>query len=171
MEQEITQRRKRPVFLTIICILSFVYIGIELISNISGLAMGPLTKNEMKVLSKEWNKQKEMVKKTAPSAESSDWIPVFEKVEAYQVTRNNNHYLASIIDFFTYVVGLIGVFFMFRGRRLGFHLYIVYSLMALGGTYLYVSPGAIPTVLIGFIAFFSLLFISFYALNLKWMKN
>jgi hypothetical protein len=62
----------------------------------------------------------------------------------------------DVQDFFTnqlvtislLILGLIGVLFMWQGKRLGFHLYILYSIGAAIQYYLFVSPADIPSFLI-----------------------
>ena len=45
--QEIQEEQKMPVFLKVLCILSFIYIGIILIPSIFGLFSGPMSETEL----------------------------------------------------------------------------------------------------------------------------
>ena len=45
--QEIQEEKKMPVFLKVLCILSFIYIGIILIPSIFGLFSGPMSETEL----------------------------------------------------------------------------------------------------------------------------
>ena len=45
--EEFQGEKKAPVFLRVLCILSFIYIGIILIPAIFGLFSGPLTETEL----------------------------------------------------------------------------------------------------------------------------
>ena len=67
-------------------------------------------------------------------------------------------------------LGLFGVIFMMRRRKLGFHMYIVYSLLAIGGMLLYVSAENIHISLPIVNVIFSGLFIFLYSRTLHWMR-
>jgi len=91
------------------------------------------------------------------------------KIQAMAEQINENFYLATIIALISTGLGLFSIVKMWKGDRLGFHLYIVYSLISIAGLYLYVSPQNIPSVVIVFNLIVSGIFILMYSRNLKWM--
>ena len=60
--EQYDERPKRPGFLTTLCILSFISIGIGILSGLSNLAMGPSSPEQMKELRVELNPQLEEMK-------------------------------------------------------------------------------------------------------------
>jgi hypothetical protein len=83
---------------------------------------------------------------------------------------NENHYLAAFISIIVCVLGAYAALRMFKGYRLGFHLYIIYSILSFVSIYAYVSIGNVPTNYVLFGSAISLVFILLYSRNLKWMQ-
>ena len=164
---EIQQPRgKRPVFLLILCILSFVYLGLGLLDTALGYAAGPSTAKEIK-------KQKASLDKQMADLEAdgaSDWRPTLEKFKTLTVTLNRKFYYVQAVSLLTLLLGIVAVVYMLIGRKLGFHLYIIYSIIATCHYYFFISPASVPTVLVIFSACLSALFIFLYSRNLKWMR-
>ena len=68
-------------------------------------------------------------------------------------------------------VGLTGVVFMLLRKELGFHLYIIYSLLYVGQSYIFVPPSNVPLIFVILNFLFSGLFIFLYSLSLKWLRK
>ena len=87
--------------------------------------------------------------------------------------------LATLENFQLYIfllllisaLGLYGAFKMFKGYKLGFHLYIAYSFLSLIQYYFVVSPSEIPMFMLLANGLISLFFILMYARHLHWMKE
>jgi len=67
--------------------------------------------------------------------------------------------------------GLAGIIFMFKRKELGFHLYIIYSLLYVAQSYLFVSPANVPLVLVLTNLGISGIFIYIYSRSLNWFRN
>ncbi|NVK65216.1 MAG: hypothetical protein HWE22_11555 [Flavobacteriales bacterium] len=161
------EQKTRPALLLVLAILSFISIGVGILSNTFGLISGPLSEEDIKVQRVEMAKQKSQLRGQGMSG----MVSFVEKLEGMIEETNNNFYLSKGILFLTDFIGLFGVIFMLRRRKLGFHMYIVYSLLALGGMYLYVSPENIHMSLPIFNLIISGLFIFLYSRTLHWMRN
>lgn len=146
------EKPKRPTFLTVLCILTFIGVGIAVISSISNFMMqnSALMQNAM---------QEGM--KTNPFPDSGDMIA---KSLYYATT-------IGIVNIICALVCLVGAILMFQLKKLGYYIYIVAE----------VAPVIISTILIGmpsglllatFIvsALLPVLFIILYGLNLKHMS-
>ncbi|XOV67786.1 MAG: hypothetical protein ACFHU9_01180 [Fluviicola sp.] len=161
-----SQRPKRPVFLLVLCILSFVWLGFGLLTTVTSLAAGPSSAKEMK--QEKANLDEQMEDLEAQGA--SDWKPTIEKFKTLIVTLNKKFYYVHTLSIFTFILGAIGVMYMFVGRKIGFHVYIIYSILATCHYYFFLSPASVPSILVIFSAFISALFIFLYSRNLKWMR-
>jgi hypothetical protein len=75
-----------------------------------------------------------------------------------------------LINFGAYAIGLNGVIFMLKGRKLGFHLYIVYNLIALISIYASAPASEIPSFYFILFGIISSVFIFMFSRNLKFMK-
>lgn len=160
------KRPKRPVFLLVICILSFVWIGWGVLQGTAGLFQGPDSKESIENAIADLDEQ--MLQLKAQGMDS--WEPTVEKIKVMVVVLNDNFYAYQALAIFIYILGFIAVLQMFRGKKLGFHLYVLYSLLSICDYYFFLSPSAIPTFVIMISAIFSGIFVSLYAANLKWMR-
>jgi ABC-type proline/glycine betaine transport system permease subunit len=162
----VKEHPKRPVFLLVLCILSFVWIGLGVVQGGIGLVHGPDSQEQVERATKDLDKE---VKKLEDQG-ITEWTPTFEKMKNMVVVMNNNFYTAVSLAFLIYIIGTAAVVLMFRGRKLGFHLYVIYSLLSICDYYFFISPAMVPTVVIVLSAIAGALFIGLYALNLKWMR-
>ena len=160
-----SEKEPRPSMLTVVCILSYISIGLGLMAAFSGLIMGPMSEEMMLEQKLEWAKMADELR----SVGADGFVQIIEQLDRMTETLNNNHYGNTIVAVINHLIGLIGVIFMWQGRKLGFHLYIVYSILAIVQLYFFVSPADIPTLGVVFNVLFSGLFIFLYSRNLKWM--
>lgn len=163
---EYDEDQKRPVLLLVLAILSFISIGFAILGNLVSITGGPMNENELIEQSVELAKSKAQMREL----DMDGFVTFFDKLEGMVIETNDNFYLAKVIMFITDFIGLFGVIFMMRRRKLGFHLYIVYSLLALGGMYLYVSPQNIHISLPIVSVIFTGLFVFLYSRTLHWMR-
>lgn len=166
MQQVDQQPKKRPVFLLVLAILSLVYMGFGVLFESFTMAAGKPSQEEVAQANRE-------IDKTIASLEAqklSDWEPTFVKMKRMGQAMNRQFYLVHLVNILIYGIGIFAVIKMMTGFRIGFHLYIVYSLLSSSSTYFFVSPADIPTLLIGFSLVLSTFFIGLYAINLKWMR-
>lgn len=137
---------KRPVFLTVLCILSFIAAGLAILGYITVISlMGAATAvvSGMENAGGEMSEMMESVQTTGPSA-GLTWA-----------------YL--IVGFVTVIVSLFGVIKMWKLQKIGFYLYVGASVvsMIMGVVY---SGFSVMAVI------FPILFIVLYGLNLKHLK-
>ena len=158
---------KRPKFLKVLCILSFISTGAGFISGFINLLRGPSSEEEM---------LDQKVEMTTSIEELSGMgmdgmVDLLDKIQAMTEEINDNFYFASIVTLISVGIGFYGVLKMWTGIKVGFHLYIVYCLLSIGSLYLYVSPSNIPSMIVIFNLLFSGLFIFMYSRNLNWMTK
>jgi len=166
MEELHQQEEKRPTFLTVLCILTFINIGINLLTLLFQLAVGPTPEEEMLA------ERVELTKATSQleDAGMDGFAGMMDQLMAMTAEIQESFYLAMIVSLVTYLIGLFGALKMFQGQKIGFHLYIIYSLLAVGGVYLYISPQNIPSISIIFGLILSGIFVFMYSRNLSWLK-
>jgi hypothetical protein len=139
---ELENNKKRPVSLTVLCILTFIGSGFSAISNLSW-AMFYDTFLEI-VLSNDSEIMQQM----------ADTIMATNK-------------MMFLVDFLLYAGSLAGAILMLNLKKLGFHIYTVANiLLALSPAFLVEGQG-INFLGLGFI---TIPFIALYALHLKHMK-
>lgn len=163
---DLQENDKRPVLLLVLAILSFISIGFSILGNLWSVASGPMNEDQLIKQRVELTKSKSQMRE----AGMDGFVDFFDKLEGMTEQVNDNFYFSKVVLFVTDILGLFGVIFMLRRRKLGFHLYIVYSLLALGGIYLYVSPENIHISLPILNVIFGGIFVYLYSRTLHWMR-
>lgn len=153
VEQQQPAKKERPTFLTVLCILSFIGVGIVVISNIVALIGGGVSKAIM-----------ESSEEVMEAMETVEEVPVVGESVSKIVSSAST---IAAINLIAALVVLVGVFMMWSLKKTGYYIYIVgeiapvIALIVLGG------------LLGGFMAIFSsfiaILFIVLYGLNVKHM--
>jgi hypothetical protein len=160
------QKQPRPSFLTVLCILSYIWIGFTILFGLLGIASGPM--NEEEILT-----QKVELAKSVDEMRSLDMeslAVMMEKIQRMSESVNANFYASSIVSMLVIGLGLVGVLQMWKGKRLGFHLYIGYSLLTIMQLYFFVSPADIPSIVVIWNLIISAVFVILYSRNLKWLS-
>jgi hypothetical protein len=167
LEQMRESEQPRPSFLKVLCILSFISIGLAAISSMGSLVAGP---TDAEVLEQQ---KVEMLEMSAELRDSgmSYLADVAGQMQRMSESLNDHFYPMATLSLAVIILGFIGVLLMWKGKRLGFHLYIIYNLIGLANIYLFVSPSDIPTFAVLWNLFISGLFILMYSKNLHWMNK
>ena len=158
---------KRPVLLTVLSILSLITMGFGALGNLFSWISGPSSEEVMYEQKVEFAKAKTDMLDVG----ADGFATFFDKMYAMLEQTNQSFVLSQLISTLMLTIGIVGVVFMLKQRRLGFHLYIVYSLIGVGGIFLYVSPSDVPTFLTIVNAIFAGLFIFLYSRTLHWMTK
>lgn len=163
---QLNKKEERPQFLKVLCILSFISLGFTFLGNISQFVNGPASKEEMQ----EQKIQMTKVISQMQEMNLSYWEETIRKLIAMTESLNNHFYGVATVTLIAAVIGFYGVLKMWQGQKLGFHFYIIYSLIGVGQMYLFASPTIIPTIILMWNIFISGLFVFLYSRNLNWLK-
>jgi hypothetical protein len=156
----------RPSFLTVLCVLSFIFIGFSLAFGLMGLSQGPLSAEQMVEQKVELTKSVDEMR----SLDLESFAVMMEKIQRMSESINASFYASSILSLLVIGLGLYGVIQMWKGKKFGFHLYIGYSLLSIIQIYFFVAPIDIPSFVVTWNLIVSALFVFMYARNLKWLK-
>jgi hypothetical protein len=151
MEQTTTTavEAKRPTFLTVLCILSFIAAGISVVVSFLGFAAMQAAESMMGGMSDSMGEMAAL-----PGMEEAAALWKYAQV-------------LLIIGVGCTILGLIGVIMMWKLKKTGFYLYTAAQIIGI----------IIPVVLVGTAGlsyvgiFFALAFIVMYGLNLKHMTK
>lgn len=158
--------KRRPVFLTVLGILTFVSTGFGVLGLLLSLVNGPSSDDEVeRVVAQSMTSVNELREMGATYMADQ-----MEKIARMNIYINENFYPMLMANFVTLVFGIGGVILMWRGRKLGFHSYIIYNLLSILGIYVTVPAAEVPSLMIILGVIFSAIFIFMYSRNLKWMK-
>lgn len=159
---------ERSTFLTVLCILTFIGSGWAIANSVF------LYQNADELDSA----RVEMIEKPGTQRDSlqdstREQPPVFAQKIMSSVNKmatKENIRKSSIYQFITSLFTLIGAILMWRGNRKGFYLYCGGILISLVYPFILYGADFIAVGITAFGAFFGLIFIALYALNLKQMK-
>lgn len=168
IDQQFTpQEPKRPTFLKVLCILTFISTGMGIVSLLFNTASGPMNEDQIIELKVEMAKNISQMKEL----QMDGFVNVFEQIEKMSLSINEHFYASSLVAFLVMVLGLYSALTMWKGRKLGFHLYIIYNLVAIAQTYLFVDAAYVPTFVVVVNLIVSAIFIFMYSRNLHWMNK
>lgn len=163
--------RKRPRLLMVLIILSSINIFFSLIGTTTTISRGPVTQ---KAIDAEFNPIKKQIDKLSDGSNN-------EKLEATlngMITRTkqnteyknfNVFYLFNWLLFLTFIIGIISLYFLFSLRKIGLHLYIIYSLLPILIAYAILPVHLVLPYQVIFTVILAALFSILYGLNLKFM--
>jgi len=161
------EQKERPGFLTVLCVLSFIATGLGILSGLYTLISGKQNEEQMLESKVQLTKSISDMKRLGMDS----WVDMMEKIQAMSIDINNNFYLAAFISLIIAALGLYGVIKMFKGYKIGFHLYIIYSLLSVASLYIYVSPANVPSIIVIINLIIAAIFIFMYSRNLHWMNK
>lgn len=147
--QEVT-KAKRPTFLTVLCILSYIGVGLAVITSLVALTAG-------KAGSMFMNAAKDMEGMEAPGMETAS--------KGLQYASS-----VSAISLISALVVLVGVIMMWKLKKTGYYIYIVGEIAPVIASFLLIGMSGFFggfMAMIGLI--FPVLFIILYGLNVKHM--
>ena len=165
-EENKPQAETRHKGLLVLCILSWINLGFSFISVLVQFITGPraqeaLTQEKVDLLS------------NAEQMRELDFDALadfFEKTAEMGTILNENHYLYAFITLLVVILGTAAVYMMYMATKVGFHLYIIYSLLGIGSIYLFIAPSQIPSMIPIMGLVISGIFILLYSRHLSWLK-
>jgi hypothetical protein len=157
---------KRPTFLVVLSVFSLISISSGLLSSILGLISGPMEDYQIDEIIGQNMADLTQLQEMGEVY----WSEITLKILNLIKYTNANFYMDRIINLGAYAIGLNGVIFMLKGRKLGFHLYIVYNLIALVSIYASAPASEIPSFYFILFGIISSIFIFMYSRNLKFMR-
>lgn len=163
---------KRPKFLLIISILSFVNIGITILTSFFGVLGGKPSSQELEAAKLQFAESQEKLDSLAKSekVDMSYWSEVLTKLETMSDNMYANFVAYNGLILVIAIVALVAVYLMFVGRKIGFHFYIGYCFLYVIQSYFFTTPSDVPTFVIVLNTLYGGIWVYLYSRNLKWMK-
>ncbi|MBN2347433.1 MAG: hypothetical protein JXJ22_01265 [Bacteroidales bacterium] len=160
METQSTEVEKRPAFLTVLCILSFIGLGYVILTNLLFLPLTPFFSHLIPDF-------KELIQDNFYSGPFEnfvyDAINVAEKAMEFA-------WAISLSKMLLAALALWGVILMWQLKKNGFYLYALAKIVIITLPIIFLGYNFIAAIGVISGGFFALIFIVLYALNLKSMK-
>tara|TARA_B100000508_G_scaffold140609_1_gene142343 strand:+ start:35184 stop:35702 length:519 start_codon:yes stop_codon:yes gene_type:complete len=172
MEQQLESNsngsnEKKPTFLVFLAVLSFISIAFSLFGALMSFFSGPLSEEAME-------EQRAVLYDSIATLQSQGmdgFAATFEKSLQYAEYMNfEAFYLGNVISLLVTIIGLVAVIMMLKLKKIGFHLYVAYSLLPVITMYLITPMELITTFSVVTTLIISAIFCLLYGLNLKHMK-
>lgn len=159
--------RKRPDFLTVLCILTFIGSGFGLVSALTNYANADVL---TEIAKDALDQSKEKVDEDLEGSEKGIANKVISGAASMMdpVKLKQNYLLTFVSNLIT----LSGAFLMFRLKKAGFWLYVAGTLMLVVTPVIIFGPGNLFSLGLTFLfGIIGILFIVLYSLNLKYLGN
>ncbi len=127
---------------------------------------GPLSENQLEASQAEMETMTNQLR----SDNMDGMADMMEKISAMTAYSNESFYTIYMLNILTFLLGLFGAILMWQGRKIGFHLYIIYNIVAILTIYAVVPVNEVPSFITIFNVIISAVFIFMYSRNLHWMK-
>lgn len=160
MEIVKTSPKAKPTLLLILCILSFIGSGLNIISNFIGMLISPIEDFLGQGIF-------EMVVQEVNNDSLNKFIE-----QAFVYAQNAMLYMfeISLANFILYSASLAGAILMLQLKKIGFYIYSVAQISLLFVSPIFVGFNFFSNIGILFASIFTILFIGLYAINLKKMN-
>lgn len=157
MEIVDTSPKQRPTLLTVLCILTFIGSGLNVLSNLMGMIMSPLKSFFDPAMF-------EMALQEVDDMYARKFVE-----QAFEMAQKAlDHVLEiSLANFVLYAASLTGAILMFQLKKIGFYIYATAQILLLFVTPVFLGFNLFVNMGILFGGVFALLFIGLYAINLK----
>ncbi|MFM6934580.1 MAG: hypothetical protein ACKOXP_03995 [Flavobacteriales bacterium] len=163
---------KRPNFLLVISILSFVNIGVSMLTSFFGIIGGKPSDAEIETAKLQFARSQEQLDGLAKTekVDMTYWSEILRKLEVMSDHMYANFALYNALILLVSLLALSAVYLMFTGKKLGFHLYIAYCFLYVIQSYFFTAPQDVPTFVIVLNILYGGLWAFLYSRNLKWMR-
>jgi hypothetical protein len=147
---------KRPQFLNVLCILSYIGTGIGIIMGIYHLATAGAAQASVEMLDN-------------MAGDDMSAIPGMESMMDGAIAAAKYAYVLAAVEIVANLMCLFGVMQMWKMKKMGYYVYVLGQLVAIITPIVLVGGGLFGGIMI-VMAIFPIAFIIMYGLNLKHMS-
>tara|TARA_R100000951_G_scaffold97055_1_gene86600 strand:- start:20 stop:544 length:525 start_codon:yes stop_codon:yes gene_type:complete len=158
--------KKKPTLLVFLVVLSFIYQAYYLFDVIRAFITGPISEEQMEMQRAAFYESMSQMQ----SQGMDGFIDFFEKLLRFIEYANfEAFYLLNITSLVSVLLGITAVILMIKLKKIGFHLYVAYSLLPVILMYLIFPMEIISTFIVVSQIVIAAIFCVLYGLNLKHM--
>jgi hypothetical protein len=161
------EEEKRPTFLLVLCILTFINTGFIVLGGLMGILSGKPSSEEIKGSKVQMAQSIDQLEKL----NMDYWVDVIKRIQLMTEAMYSNFVAYNAVSILVAIAGVVAAFLMLKGKKIGFHVYIVYSFLYVLQSYLFVSAAVIPSFIIIINLLIAGLFVLLYSRNLNWLNK
>lgn len=155
----------RPVFLTVLCILTFIGSGWGILSGITGYFTANAT---AEITQAAMDDASEKIESEAGKTVQLAQKMIAETGDLLQPENLKRNALFSVV---AAIFTLLGAILMFGLKKSGFYAYLVGTAIGIAAPFIIFGAGNFLSILsTAFMAFFGILFVVLYGLNFKYLR-
>jgi hypothetical protein len=159
---------QRPVFLKVLCMLTFIGSGYNIINSaVTYFKADAISKIFVDVRS-EMDKDLSEKKNAKDTGEVKLVTNIMNT--ASEISTPENLRKTAIANFATSIICLTGAILMWKLRRTGYYLYVLGTIIGIIIPFYLFGANFLTNISAGVMGFIGILFVIFYAMNLKSMK-
>jgi len=152
---------KRPDFLNVICILSFIGSGWAAIQGVVSMVSSS-TPEEV---------AEQMDEQMSQMPDDAGFLTSFVEGSAdMAIAAAENAVPMGVATIVVSLASLLGVYYMFKLQKKGFGIYALANLIGIAVPIIFLGAGTVVLLTVGVTSLFTFLFIGMYAANLKHMS-
>ncbi len=154
----------RPTFLTVLCIITFIVSGFNVMSNLVGLFSSESFDSD------EWEEVSVQVSEAMDGADSATqdlMAGLMESVESTIQAGIENAMVLGLISFLASALSFFGAFQMFKLKKMGYYIYILSKVIGVFLPLMILGVNLITGIIYGLGGFLAVLFIILYGTNRK----
>lgn len=167
IEENYQERNERPPFLIVLLVISGLYMGYSLITTLPSLFQ------DKPVIDKEQAMDAfyEQIDGVADQEGGEQAVEMVENIMNHLFYLTDDAYYSNLLlNLVCLIIGIVSLVFMFRLKKLGYHLYLIYSIISAFGVYIIVPNEFVSGLLVFFGIILSLIMVGLYTVNLKHLK-
>jgi hypothetical protein len=157
----------RPVFLKVLCMLTFIGSVYGIINSAVTYFKSDEISNIVSRVKTEVNKDAKL--KNARNPEKFNFVSKI-MTNASVMSSPENLRKASISNCITSIFCLLGAFLMWNLKRVGFYFYTIGTVAGIILPFYMFGSNFLTNISAGFLGFIGILFVIFYAMNIKSLK-
>lgn len=158
-------KMKRPTFLTVLCILTFIGSGWGVLSQLFSFFTAGMVDSSVQM--EQYSNMVENMENSGTASFLSGFLSSTQEVLSATMAHAKE---IAIISLVLSLLSLCGAILMFNLKRIGFYCYTVAQILMLFVTPFFAGFSMIVITGMIFSAIFTVLFIILYSLNLKYMR-
>ncbi|MDX1446207.1 hypothetical protein [Lishizhenia sp.] len=168
IEEHYEEKKDRPPFLIVLLVLTALNLISSLYSSITGLLSAKPVVNKEEVLGPDFENAMEELSAQEGGEEA---ISILDGIMNHLFyLMNEGYYSNLVLQLITVLVGVAAVVMLFKLKKLGFHLYLIYTLLGVFGVYLIMPAALVSGIMLFFIAILGGIMVLLYAINFKHLK-
>lgn len=170
IEKEQNQN-KRPLFLTVLVILTWMWTAISIMNSFTALVNGPMDDEMMKEQELAAAETISELKESGQDGEEGEFVQMIELGLERMKYVNEEAFMRNYLTILVVsILGAIAAYLMWTRKKTGFHLYIIYTLSYIGMAYLIYPASMVINMEVYINLLIGGLFVILYSRNLHAMS-